>query len=79
MFPKELEHVGVLDVGEHPLEDEVGVEAEGSDVVDYVDWGLEELPPVGTRYESDKENQLIISPYAVTEKICIVWEMSLCS
>ena len=35
-YAKELEYVGVLDVGEEALQHEVGVEAEGSHVVNNI-------------------------------------------
>ena len=48
LLPEELKDVGILDVGQQALQHEVCVEAEGSDVVDNVHGGFDELPPVGT-------------------------------
>ena len=45
---EELEDVGVLDVGDVLLEEEVGVEADGGDVVNHIHRGLEKVALVGT-------------------------------
>ena len=46
---EELEDVGVLDVGDVLLEEEVGVEADGGDVVDHIHRRLQKVALVGTR------------------------------
>ena len=45
---EELEDVGVLDVGDVLLEEEVGVEADGGDVVDHIHRRLEKVALIGT-------------------------------
>ena len=52
---EELEYVRVLDVRHVLLEEEVGVEADGGDVVDHVHGGLEEMVFVGAGYKSKKK------------------------
>ena len=52
---EELEDVRVLDVRHVLLEEEVGVEADGGDVVDHVHGGLEEMVFVGAGYKSKKK------------------------
>ena len=49
---EELENICILDVGHILLEEEVGVEADGGDVVDHVHGGLEEMVFVGAGYKS---------------------------
>ena len=48
---EELEDVCIFYVGHMLLEEEVGVEADGGDVVDHVHRGLQEVTFVGTRNE----------------------------
>ena len=45
---EELEDVGVLDVGDVLLEEEVGVEADGGDVVNHIHRRLEKVALIGT-------------------------------
>ena len=52
---EELEYVRVLDVRDVLLEEQVGVEADGGDVVDHVHGGLEEMVFVGAGYKSKKK------------------------
>ena len=52
---EELEYVRVLDVRDVLLEEQVGVEADGGDVVDHVHGGLEEMVFVGAGYKSKQK------------------------
>ena len=45
---EELEDVGILDMGDVLLEEEVGVEADGGDVVNHVHRRLQKVALVGT-------------------------------
>ena len=45
---EELEDVGVLDVGDVLLEEEVCVEADGGDVVNHIHRGLQKVALIGT-------------------------------
>ena len=59
---EELEDVGVLDVRHVLLEEEVGVEADGGDIVNHVHRGLEEITFVGAGNESERDESDKKSP-----------------
>ena len=46
------------------LEEEVGVEADGGDIVNHIDWGLEEITFVGAGNESERDESDNKSPDA---------------
>ena len=45
---EKLKHVGILDVGDVLLEEEVCVEADGGDVVNHIHRGLQKVALIGT-------------------------------
>ena len=53
---EELKHVSILDVRHVLLEEEVGVEADGGDIVNNIHGRLEEITFVGAGNESEIEN-----------------------
>ena len=60
---EELKHISILDVRHVLLEEEVGVKADGGDIVNNINRRLEEITFVGTGNESETENVLIIFFY----------------
>ena len=58
---EELEDVGVLDMGDVLLEEEVGVEADGGDVVNHVHRRLQKVALVGTWDEPVKSSNLMLT------------------
>ena len=54
---EELEDVSILEMGHMLLEEEVGVEADGGNIVNHINRGLEEITFVGTGNESETEER----------------------
>jgi hypothetical protein len=54
---EELEDVSILEMGDMLLEEEVGVEADGGNIVNHINRGLEEITFVGAGNESETEER----------------------
>ena len=59
---EELEDISILDMGDMLLEEEVGVETDGGNIVNNIHGGFEEIAFVGAGNESERDESDNKSP-----------------